>query len=859
MANYTVNNLEQAAWLVYINGLEIPVPKVEIHYGVWQMPTATLQMVPHTMLQRIGAEDRLQVAIFYLDTFWNPDNPEFCLFGEFEVVGWSYNNTTYGRFIQLNCVAQTQILEQLHFYYISSMTDIVGASVGSTKTDTSTTTQVKLKYPASLFLEGLTAPPVVKTSGEDADVTIDNDNFIKRPIEFVTNVLAALTRPITEVETEVFDVAADSPAVPRSAASIPGRNFFARWMKMTGFHRKWAALPVLEDVGESGCFPLIKASQDTTTLQALQTQLGNSVGNAGSAWDLLKMVYGYMYMEVAMIPAPPSAQLSKKTVKIQGATKAGTKQGGTFPSIISHFVKPQCTFALPPTCNVIFPCMVRNNTFQENYIQQPTRIYMAETFASEIINAAQDGGMKTIAGEALTTGYPPAVRRRMKDLIQSPESNNKNMLLFPEEFFKGPNSTRMSAPPWLYLLSQQQRGGEGSADDVVTLGSVFDTYAEYEYFRSRFAKRSGGTTMAWNPFILPGFPAMVFDQQYDGFDTMGYVNDVSHVMSAGSQGGGAQLTTQVGLTFMRTLGEFINVGGTPSYQTESLSVRKARAVVTRIRANLKELLGGIDVETGGEEAINKAVLALPTAEAKSDFQSLRKSYETSKTSLTDLGDQKVAVTDYDIAPPEIIPDVRNAFQKLTNADKLYSRLLFPGRTLDRPAAFDWKELLDLVDSTGAALDYSKGVAESEPYLRLKPKEKFKPLFDDYKAAMQYVSRPVCTLREYIETWHNKSMATLLSEGTVEGEYRTFYGVTEDNKQKGAVFWGRIFKLVQGPGSKPGSDVTNIGEAPDYLLADSMTVVDETQGVAQTRRNWDKILEEYRRIVRSEEGRVSPQS
>jgi len=280
MPNYTVNNLEQAAWLVYINGLEIPVPRVEIHYGVWQMPTATLQMVPHTMLQRLGAEDRLQVAIFYLDTFWNPDNPEFCLFGEFEVVGWNYNNSSYGRFIQLNCVAQTQILEQLHFYYISSLADIAGAAVPSVASDTSTTTQVKLLYPASLFLEGLTAPPAVTTQGEDTSVLVDQDNFIKRPIEFVTNIFAALTRPISNNENDVFTVSAESPSVPRSAASVPGRNFFARWMKMTGFHRRWAALPILEDVGESGCFPLIKAAQDTTTLPALQQQLGEIHGSS---------------------------------------------------------------------------------------------------------------------------------------------------------------------------------------------------------------------------------------------------------------------------------------------------------------------------------------------------------------------------------------------------------------------------------------------------------------------------------------------------------------------------------------------------------------------------------------------------
>ena len=46
MANYTVNMLNQAAWLVYINGLEIPAVSLTVQYGVWTPPTVTLDMVP---------------------------------------------------------------------------------------------------------------------------------------------------------------------------------------------------------------------------------------------------------------------------------------------------------------------------------------------------------------------------------------------------------------------------------------------------------------------------------------------------------------------------------------------------------------------------------------------------------------------------------------------------------------------------------------------------------------------------------------------------------------------------------------------------------------------------------------------
>ena len=154
MLSYTVN-----AWLVYINGLEIPSLGFTVNYGVWAMPTLSLDLVPHYLINRIGNEDRLQVAVFYLDHHWNPGSPTFCLLGEFEVVGFNYTNTAHGRTIRLNAVSHLQILEQLNFYYISSLDDMVTGLSPSTAGDSSTVAVAKPLYPASLFFEGLISTP----------------------------------------------------------------------------------------------------------------------------------------------------------------------------------------------------------------------------------------------------------------------------------------------------------------------------------------------------------------------------------------------------------------------------------------------------------------------------------------------------------------------------------------------------------------------------------------------------------------------------------------------------------------------------------------------------------------------------
>lgn len=796
MADYSTNDLNQAAWLVYINGLEIPVMGVTTNWGVWQMPTATIQLVPHPLLQRIGYEDRLQVVIFYLDEFWFADNPQFCLLGEFEVVGWSYMNSPSGRSLQLECVSHDQILEQLHFYYLSSVNDIASAGVGADAVD-GNFQAVKLFYPGSLFMEGLTTP--INLPEETLDTGADAaKGYIKRPIDFVTNIFRALLSPVTETPQSDLMYVNEQGKLPVGAATAPSKNFFARWLTMTQYHKKWCALPGLEDQKKDVCFPILEAIRDTETLKALQAQIGQQIGNAGSAWDLLRFVFGVMYMEIAMIPSPPTAIVDKTTGVIQNGATAVTPD--KFKGIMSHFVKPQCFFSLPPTCNVVFPSMTSNFAFRETYITQPTRIYLSEEWLSRNLATAKEGQLSstdTIVKGILGTGYPQPIRKRLLDLGGDMVTNNKSCLLYPEELFKGPVAARLNGPPWLYMLWQNQKAGVADTQDTDNIteteeedgggvvNSIFDAYAEYEFYRSRYAERQGGLSLAWNPYVLPGFPVAIFDQQNSGLHCMAYVNGITHTFHATGN-----MTTTLSLSFLRTMTEFIGV----------------------------------------------------------------------------IGDSTSFSTELDIAPVEIIPLIRDTFQKLENAQSVYEKLLYGGRKLTRPAVFDWKSMIKLKSMYGAEYDLKyddlKGKnIQTVNSVYIEPQTAYEPLFDSYSAAMQYVSRPVCTLREYIVAYHGKSIQSLLDDGVVKGEYRSFYSVTKDkNKTDGAVFWGRIYKLIQGPGSDPGIGVTNVGPAPDYAAADTggLTIVDRTTGMPETRQNWDKALEEYRKIVRSEDGKVAPQ-
>jgi len=557
LASYSVNSLNQAAWLVYINGIEVPVIGWTVNYGLWSFATANINMVPHPTLQRIGAEDRLQVAIFYLDLFWDLNQPTFRLLGEFEVIGMSYIGSGFSRQISLNCVSPLQIFSQLKFFYIASVDDAIRGALPGAKSDTTVGQIPKPMYPASLFLEGLTQP---QTTGIDA--------FIKRPVDLVLNIFRSLLSDTESVQSPTTTTV----TIPASATSIPGKNFFARWMKMNNFHMRWAALPEFEDdFTEAGCFPIIKAAQDVNTLTTVRDKFSESVGPAGSAWDLLQQVLGYMYMEIITIPAPSASTITPKTFVLP-SLNAEIIPEGNIRTIPTYCVKPQSFFGLAPTCNVIFPSMLDSIQSSESYLTQPTRLYLNESYMSQVVKGPEtSGSTNSMADDLLSTAYPPAVRARMKELASGTTgANNKNLLLYPEEFFKGPVTKRMSAPPWLILLQaslKKKTQVDGAIPIVGALGNIFDLYAQYEYFRARYADRNGALNMDFNPYPIPGFPCVVFDDRNVCFDTMGYIINVSHTAAATGT-----FKTAISTSFNRTIAECLGY----EYQSELLESEEAK-------------------------------------------------------------------------------------------------------------------------------------------------------------------------------------------------------------------------------------------------------------------------------------------
>lgn len=897
---FSSNVPHRAPALCYIAGIEVPIVSVSVNYGVWKIPEATITMFPDPQLQQFGKEDRVPVVIFYLDEYIDPANPTWRMLFEGEIVGWAYTNAAGGRALQFNCVMDIAMYTQLYLFYMSTV-NALGQGAVQAKQDASALNVAVTEYPYALFHRGL----------------IDNQDtsFIKRPFDLAYNVVRGLI----------------SSQVPEKRRCVPAVNFFTRWCRRNQFHNKWVALPFLDEQHDEnlkakpdqpeGVFPIFRAVKSQLAIEAVQKHVVTEYSGA-SVWTMLKRVLDTVFMEVAMIPTPtsvstftngsiigkPYVRSQKELNKLQAeasrkATEESKAQAAAFgttpqsismpvPSIIdpkkpirlaNYFVKPQFFFGLPPTCNVIFPSMTPQFQYQESYVTQPTRLYFEDNQLAALVGGPnQTAATSAIITAALSRAYPPEADQKHRDRLEKSSAlTGKNLLIWPEEFFKGPVTTRVPAPPWLMYFSAQGQGKGATTtstpDDKtvdpangksLTENDVYLLYAQYEYFRQRYVQRGGSVSCAFQPYVVPGFPLMVFDDFQSRMHIIGYLMNVGQQIS--SQGTGTSLNFSYARTIYEFLGDIKNEIDNPA-----IADRKGLATAAAPPEPIPEIRDIIqhefkadqfyqalfnqrsDKDTSGKKS-KTAVLRLRdlVAFVNSDgtLQDLfieGKNEENIKASKTTAAWAKKFLTDLKTSPNAAIKYAKGTasaaelsnFIKAVNfaatgSTETSGDLTAYGGGYDvvaqnavlKDQQFD--ALLFSLDTVIAGLNnpstnHNLGLINAGA--ELTPRPGYEPMFDNYDSAMKYCARPICTLEDYI-------------------------------------------KFIGGEGVSPQDDVAykdggNIPSARYYIrirqlkgATDSTTVTDDQKGLGKEggaavdvnfpvmRAQWDVTLLRYRRNV-----------
>ena len=811
---FSSNLPHRAPILCYIAGIEAPIISATVSYGVKKIPEASIAMFPDPQLQRFGAEDRVPMVLFYLDEYIDPTRPTWRLLFEGEIVGWGWNNSPLGRSIQFSCVSDIAIYTQLFFFYMTSLSSLAQGHLGAKQTGEQIN-QAAAVYPYALFKKGL--------------IQSGSTDFIKRPYDFAFNILRGLIS--TQVDPKLL--------------SVPGVNFFTRWVRRQQFHNKWVALPFLDAVAGAdgkdlpnqppGIFPVLRAAQSSQAVEALEQHIGSRSGG-GSIWSMLNNVLDVVFMEMCMLPTAPAvaASVSEGTIlgkpeivaptglhlpeadyenisqevldevklkeagistadikKVLGNNVGNYKKNTRPIRLVNYFLKPQFLFGLPPACNVIFPSMIQQGGYQENYITQPTRLYFQDDTLSNLVPMQGKGNenLKTYLMTVLARAFPPEADNKFQDSIQGKGTGEtgKNLLIYPEEFFKGPVTARYPAPPWLmylasYYQTQSKKSGTSSSKtvtpgdgDVLTDKDIYRLYAEYEYYRHRYSKRNGTEQLAFNPYLVPGFPLMLFDDFQSALHVVGYLMNVTQSFSAGN------VATNINYTYGRTLQEFFtNIAG--QMDNPAVKERKGLATAAAPPEPIPEIRDVIQhfskadtfyknlfhrrIDTPNKDHVfeyrNLLAFLQPDGSAK-DITIEGLNEETLAQVKTDVGKHKKAL--------QALTDTTGKAQIITRLETLREskQLMTPSNTQitgvedafklagEDFAIATWDQFVAVTKTaltkleaiekglTNPKVTHNLGGAQQE----IVPKHGKEGLFDNYDEAMKYASRPICTLEEYI--------------------------------------------------------------------------------------------------------------
>jgi hypothetical protein len=357
--------------------------------------------------------------------------------------------------------------------------------------------------------------------------------------------------------------------------------------------------------------------------------------------------------------------------------------------------------------------------------------------------------------------------------------------VYPEEFFKGPVMSRMAVPSWFTYLKSREgntaqtastEANKANAQESASLHQLMSSYVEYEHFRGRYEKRGGAVNMAWNPYVVPGFPCVIFDQKASAFHTVGYLSNV--VQSLSLEG----MSTAINYSLSRTIPEML-----------------------------------------------------------------------------DLLNQEVIKTNnvYGSAPLEPITSVRDIIQDFTKAEQFYNALFFQREPMKdgKKASFDFREVIGYERPNGKAYPITLEKNEQGMLLNtltgtkdIVPLPAFAPVFKQYDTAMRYISRPICTLDEYLTFLHGAEStleALTVPKGQVEfGDKRFGQNVN---------YYKRIRRLTYDATYNPtpaevGIKVTDKGNTVAWEGAP----IGATKA-SQTRADWDAALVAYQAEMYNRQG------
>lgn len=579
---------------LYIEGVEIPFVSISINQAIGSLPSCEFEVPPHAGLMDIVRYYQPKVHIFFEDRDRGGDRLLF--WGHISAASYSRSRSGGYASIHFRCNHRNQLANDILLYYgnvlnnektktsntpagtnaagnFSSITAIASALAGITGVAEDTT---DLLSPAN--------PNVDKADVSKLDATFKN--FEQRLIGMpgaIINLWQQLKKSFCQNPKSSFNI-----LTMYMPLFEQGLSYFKR---MSGHYllekqQQDSRLPYCPDTKDAKLIMAppsyrngtMDAVQTNMAVQAIQSSLGMS-GEMTSFVGLCEQFCTAMEYEIITLASPaevnidPVASLSDSTTDL---------------CAVETILKPQTPFYYSPICNVIFPRMFETIDVTQDEDSVPTRIVAYHSALQDQQGVKSNYRGPNTVREVMSLGAMIGGAGNAKSYNLRDTTGNDYNIPSKYEQGRGIHPVKINLPPWLALLfkNQDQSSSKDSArpdmgskdykdfllqskawedrygydlynskgepippkrntakDGLNPYGVIADINpherimfgaVDYEFTKAVARSRSGTITGVFNPYIIPGYPMDVIDDDPNNPSFHGLCSSVTHTITSRS-------------------------------------------------------------------------------------------------------------------------------------------------------------------------------------------------------------------------------------------------------------------------------------------------------------------------------------
>ena len=911
-------------FLVYINGVRVPASSASVSVTVDSSSQANISLPAHYILEGLGEEDLLDIAIFYLDNYYY-ESSTWCLLFEGRITGQGYENSPSGESLYFTCESYSTALSDLYLNFTSK-------GKGTTTSNKSYPNQIDIRGKSykKFLSESLSGRPLARpfdlieniyssVFGSSAsrlesrldriatksvkelienkrlaiDLKVEKQAFkniarqglseasyekkIEEEKERLLEVYARETLGEFNASTIDADIENDIREKIKSSAfkgsSTVTTGFFSRYYRKIRSKNHWmcspyfegrpnTSNPIKEYVG-GGVFPLFRASKSKRYAKSMAKNSGAKYGPGGSAYGVVKNIFNLYSYRVSEILAPPAFTadkygLPKDTFSSGGrrndymswsANLTKNKDRLVIGSMLTH---PVASFSVPPLCNTIFPSTRVSFNINNSYSNKPTRLYYDKKSPYGRLDFSVNSSSYATDSSRVTF---PSVVAGAAQRAAGKASEHIDLLVFPEEYYRGPRPVPGQVHPTYMDLSKyasaSRFGTVDRGDPVVPVTSiegmdpeeaisalesvekssnkkmssygVFYLLARKEFLKMKHSSTGSLNTM-FNPYLVCGFPCSILSGGNSGLHYYGEVVSINHSLTPNSS------TTSIQVGTIRTINSVIKGIVADKFDVDSYPqepVQEIRDMLQVFEAANEYYTQVLRKNEIGSKTAPEFGLQIKSLDLRSEIEESTSTLSFVQRDIDEgKGDEKVDDSKTNLELKDFL------VKKIEGLKLQLSKLISKNPNLDPkatgfPAAFDFKSFLGWERKEDPSkVDFiiinelDKKRREAQPgntldkerrsnkpgYNRAKlvPLPEVSRYFKSSTQAMKLVSRPVCTLEQYIDFYSCVDLDLAISSS--EGRGRGCRLGERNSHFSGAKYYDVIRQYIGGPGIEPGTSV-----------------------------------------------------